>query len=500
MSADEKANSMAKKLLKILIPAAAGIAIASVPPPEGLGVADPTVGQIALAGTCAVQFIGVFAAVVLWLIFNALPTWMAVITGCTLCVLLGVADPTGTLSTSKEYAIVFSSYAGSTIWTIIGVFGVAAVIGASGLLKRVALIVLSKFPENYVGQVGGILVTCLLTSPLIPSTTAKTAIITPFVRQVSSALGYKKNSKGISGMFNAAFFGSQIFGNAFFSGSLIVFIVLGFVPAEYKAMFTWTSWLQACALWLVVMFVLAYIGIVLIYNPKRDTGDNAVVFEKGFTKKQLDELGPMSKREKEAIFWLVLAFAGWCIGGNFGLDAGVWSLIVMAPMVVHGDFTVTDFVTKMSWPMVFFVGGILCLAGMISVLHIDAWIAPILAPVLAPITANPYIFVAALCILTYIVRLVIVSQVATVTIFYAALSGIGLAAGINPWVIAWVCYMSSLCFHFEFSSAQFMTTYSLTNGEMTSFKNCVPANVLFMAANLAGCLISVPVWQMMGLM
>ena len=97
-------------------------------------------------------------------------------------------------------------------------------------------------------------------------------------------------------------------------------------------------------------------------------------------------------------------------------------------------------------------------------------------------------------------RLVIVSQAATVAIFVAALSGVAAAVGISPWVVAFVCYMSTLIWHFEFSSTQFMTTMGLTNGEMTTHKKTLPMNFAYMAINLIACVASVPVWQMMGLM
>lgn len=476
MSAEKK-SSMATTALKVVVPLIVGVAIGLMPVPEGLTAE-------------AVKFIGIFAAVILWLIVDAMPTFLAVIVGCALCVLCGVA----------KYGVAFSGFASSTVWTVIGVFGFAAVISESGLLKRVALLVLSKFPENYKGQIAGIMTTGLVISPMIPSTTAKTAIITPFAMDVAKAFGYKKNGKGITGIFCAAYIASQYLGSAFLSGSLLVFLILGFCPAEVSAQFTWVQWFLACAVWLVVIFVLSYLAIVFLYNPAKDAAGNAADIEKGTTKKQLSELGPLSSKEKASIAFLVIAFVGWTAGSYVGLDAGIWAIIIWGFMMVMGYFKPADFVTKIGWPIIFFIGGILSLASMISSLGISSWLAPIAAPILAPITANPFVFIVALCVLTYAVRLVIVSQAATVAIFVAALSGVAATVGISPWVVAFVCYMSTLIWHFEFSSTQFMTTMGLTNGEMTTHKKTLPMNFAYMAINLIACVASVPVWQMMGLM
>ena len=477
MGADAK-SSTTMKVVKIVVPAVVGIIIGLLPVPEGLTVE-------------AMRFIGIFAAVILWLVVDAMPTFIAVILGMALCVFCGVA----------KYTVAFSGMASSTVWTIIGVFGFAAVISESGLLRRVALIVLSKFPENYTGQIGGIMTTGLVISPLIPSTTAKTAILTPFAMDVAKAFGYAKNGKGITGIFCAAYIASQYLGSAFLSGSLLVFLILGFVPSEIAAEFTWMQWFLACVVWLVVLFVLSYLAIVFLYNPKKDAASHdAENIEKGTTKRKLEELGPLSHNEKIAIGFLAVAFLGWTVGSYFDIDAGIWAILLWGIMIVTGYFKPADFVTKIGWPIVFFVGGILSLASMISSLGISAWLAPIVAPYLAPITVNPYVFIAALCILTYIVRLVIVSQAATVAIFTAALGGVATVMGISPWVVAFVCYMSTLVWHFNFSSTQYMTTMGLTKGEMTTHAKTMPMNFAYMAINLIACVASVPLWQAMGLM
>ena len=65
MSAEKK-SSMATTALKVVVPLIVGVAIGLMPVPEGLTAE-------------AVKFIGIFAAVILWLIVDAMPTFLAVI-------------------------------------------------------------------------------------------------------------------------------------------------------------------------------------------------------------------------------------------------------------------------------------------------------------------------------------------------------------------------------------------------------------------------------------
>lgn len=470
-------NAIVKKALQIGIPLIIGIAIAVTPPFTGLEAA-------------AMIYMGIFVCAILWLVLDVINDYVVVVLAMALFVVFHVAD----------FKTAFAPFAQSSVWLVIGAFGISAVVAKVGLLKRIAFAILKLFPENFRGQVTALFATGIVMAPMIPSLTAKAAILSPFAATASKALGYAKSSKAATGMFSATWIAAGILGCAFLSGAVPVFTILGFLSPEAQAHWTWINWFLAAAVWLVVIAVLSYIAILVIYSPKKEGKGEEVTIEKGFAKKQLAELGPMTRDEKKAGVLLALALLGWIFGKQIGVDSGIWALIIMCLMAITGLMTKKDFMTRISWSTVVFIGGVFSLAAMITTLGIDQWLAGILGPIVSPLASNPYLFVVVICIATYIMRLVVISQTATTAIFFASLGGICTAAGIDPWVMLFTCYMSTLVWHFSFSNTTYVAALGSTNGELCEHKDTQPMNIAYMVINLIACVASVPVWQMMGML
>lgn len=466
-----------KKGAQIIIPVIIGVVIAMLQPPAGLEQA-------------AMIYMGIFVCAILWLVFNVIADYAVAVLALSLFVVFNVAD----LKTA------FAPFASSSVWLVIGAFAISAAVAKCGLLKRIAFNILKLFPENFRGQISALFATGIIIAPMIPSLTAKSAILGSFSSAAAKALGYEKGSKASSGMFCATWIAAGILGCAFLSGAVPVFTILGFLDADAQATWTWGKWFMAALVWLIVIAVLSYFFILSFYNPAKDKKFTAKAIDKGFAKSQLAELGPMSRDEKLAAVFLALALIGWIFGKQIGLDSAIVALIVMCLMAATGLLTPKDFTTKISWSTVVFIGGVFSLAAMITKLEINTWLAGLLSPVMAPLAANPYLFVAVICVATYILRLVVVSQTAVTAIFFAALGGICLATGIDPWVMLFTCYMSTLVWHFSFSNVTYIAAIGSTNGEMCEHKDTQPMNLAYMAINLVACVASVPVWQMMGMM
>jgi DASS family divalent anion:Na+ symporter len=461
-----------KRALQIFIPAIIGLVIALMTPPEGLEKA-------------AMIFMGIFVCAIFWLIFQVIDEHIVVIIAMTLFVVLSITD----------FKTAFAPFAGASVWLVIAAFGIAAVVGKTGLLKRISFKILSLFPENFKGQILAFLASGLVISPLIPSLTAKAAILAPFSSTAASSLGYEKGSNGSRGLFAAMWISSGIFGCAFLSGAIPVVTMLGFMPPETAAEFTWMKWFTSSVVWLVMLFVLTFAAIMLLCKPKQ--GEVGSVVEQGFAKKNLEALGPMSRDEKIAGILLALALLGWMTTKLHGIDTTSWALIILFFMAVFGLFNASMF-KNLAWGTVFFVGGIFSLAAMISALNIHTWLGGIITPILGPLAASPYLLIPMICIAVYLVRTVVISQTATTALFYAALIGVCQSVGIHPFVLLFVTYMSTLVWHFSFTNVTYVAALGATGGDMVDHNDNQPMNIAFMVINLIACMASIPLWQMMG--
>ena len=464
-----------KKTLKILIPLIVGVIIAFIPAPEGLDV-------------FSMRFMGIFVCALLWMVLKALPDHITVLLAMTASVFFGV----GAVSNAYSY------FASSTIWLLVGAFGIGAAINSCGLLKRISMWILKLFPENYKGQVLAMYATGTVISPLIPSLAAKVAMLAPFTVGMSQALGFKKSSKQAAGMFAAMFIPGSIFGMAFYSGAVPVFTVLGFLSEEKQAEWNWFSWIGATWVWLIVLAVLCYVAILLIYKPEK--GSEIGEVQKGFAKAQLEALGPMTKNEKTAIILLAIALIGWMTTKWTNFDSGMIAVLVLAIMTICGLFAPADWKNKIPWTTVIFIAGVFSLAAYISSTGISGWLAGILAPILSPVVSNSWLLIPVVVLATYAIRTVVISQTAAITIIFTIFGSVCDAAGISVWPVLFTCYVSTLVWYYAANNTTFATAFGATNDELVEFKDTLPLHWAFMVCNFIACVASVPLWKMLGML
>ena len=162
------------------------------------------------------QYLGIFGLMLVLLITAALPDWAT----CLAVLALLVVFKIGTVSE------VMSQFGSSTVWLVIGIFTLSIGLNNSGFLKRIALWIVTKFPGTYRGQVTAMFVSGLITAPLIPSSLAKTGVLSPLTAQVSEASGIEPSSKPALGIWTACFMPTYYFGCAFMSGSAYVALMV----------------------------------------------------------------------------------------------------------------------------------------------------------------------------------------------------------------------------------------------------------------------------------
>lgn len=437
-------------------------------------------GETELMTRVGWKYLGCFAFMLIVLISGALPDWAAVLTTMALI----VATKVGTV------AEVTAQFSGSTIWLCIGVFIMSIGINNSGIMKRLALWVLTKFPGTYNGQVTAMLLSGLITTPIIPSSFAKTALMAPLTSQVSEAVRVEPNSKPALGLWFANFICTYNLGNAFLSGSAFVALMIGYIGSE----FTWVSWLATTWLWYIISIVLVYLFCTIYCKPKEKTSGNV-----DFIKEQYKALGPLSANEKKGFLIIACALVLWITQKLHGIDAGMVALLADVAFIACGLITAPDANAKGQWTLIIFIGGVLSIAGLMTTTGVGTWIASWLGPVTAPFLGNPYIFVLSLCILTYALRYVIVSQTCCLTVLVGVLFPLLPGAGISNFVMVFVAYMSTMLWNSAYMNPSVAGFVRMAGEKYVPFKLASKASIFYMACNLIALMASVPIWQGLGL-
>lgn len=468
-----KESQYFKLILNLIVAALVILVIVKLPFDTGLTVQ-------------AQNYLGILAAMIFMLISGVFDEHIIIMITLLMCVLLNVAS----------FSSVFSAFSGSTVWLLVGILPVTAVIIKSGLMNRISLYLLKIFPCSYKWQLLALSISALFVNPLIPSTTAKSSLIGTLANAISDQMKLQKKSKPLAGIFLSLFVNGPSLGHIFLSGSVQAIMVVGMMPEEMAAHFSWIGWLAASTVWALAAFVLIYFAILLIYGPK-----DSISLTKDDIDQMIYDLGPVSTIEKQVMVLLIITLIGWVTKSIHNIPECVFAILAYCTLFCLGAINKKEFRGKVQWDVLIYVGGIICVANLFTTLEIDVWLADVMAPVVSIITCNEIIYIICLVIIVYIFRVFIVSSIATVTIFYVVFAQTAyLNLGISPFITGLLIIGASKSWPTQFTNSNYIAAEAVMGEDTLDFKQVQLMSHIYIIISIVAAIISIPFWKCMGLM
>jgi DASS family divalent anion:Na+ symporter len=388
---------------------------------------------------------------------------------------------------------IFSGFAGSTFWLVVAVVGIGAAVSKSGLLKRISILLLKFFKPTYKGQAFAFALAGTCISPLIPSTTAKMAIMSPLALGIADELHLKKRGLGRVGLLMALWLGVNISGQYFINASFQGYMVLGLLPEATQAEYTWMNWFIRSLPFTVVMLV-GFLAFILIFFREKDTH----AISKDYINSRLEELGPMTRDEKITALVMAGALILFILESKIGFKSVSTAILGFSALLILKVIGKEEFQKNMMWPLVFFIGFILGMGNVFSAVGITDWLSDVLSPLAGKIS-SPYIFVAVLCVLTFVVRLLIAqvpSNILLITLFYPVAQSLGM----DPWIACVVVYGCSAVFYPLYVHPNLAIGYAQVGGEENiDMSKFIIADVVYMVLCVLAFWVCIPFWNMMGM-
>lgn len=473
MSTAKTDRTLIKKAVCEIVAVAVWLLIVLLPTPSGL-----TKG--------AMLTLGILVWAILNWVFNCMDDFIVAILMCVFWALFQTVP----------FPTAFSGFSSTTWWILIGALGLGTAVNKSGLLRRISLYALRLFPPTFNGQIMAMLGAGTVAAPLIPSTTAKCAITAPIAMGIADQLGFEKQSKGRTGLFCAMYTGFSLNGTVFISASFLGYTILGILPEETQLAFTWMRWFLCMIPWAVVLLVGSYFFITRAYKP-----DTSAKVPKDHIQNQIASLGKMSRDEKITLAVLAVCLIFWIGESYFGVSSTISTLLAMGILFALGVLDKKDFQNKMLWGLMFFIGCVMGLGNVLGNVGITDWLGSAFGPILTKFAKNPYLLIISVTLAIYVFRMAITSLTASMTVFTVILIPIAQAAGINPWVVGIISYVSVMVWYFRYMNANYLSAFAAAGGdEQVKYNNTVKMSFAYMALSLAGLLVSVPYWRMMGLL
>lgn len=442
-----------------------------VPVPHGLTHA----GMIVLGS--------IIMANIFW-IFSVIPSFITGILMLASWVIFGAVD----------FQTSFAIFSSTTMWIIIGGLALGAAASKTGLINRIALMVMRKLPANFKGQSLAIMLAGTIISPMIPSAHPKAAMSTPIAKGISDALGYKPKSKPSSGLFMAAIWGFIVMEASFLSATAQNYAFKGLIPGKYQSVLSWGNWFVMMLPWTIVALVGGYFLIKFLFQPKEDKA-----ISHDFIEKQLQKLGPMSRDEKITATVIAVAIIFWILGSALKLEAAIVALVGLSVLVMLKVFTADDFKNRISWSSVIFIGTVMALGNIMKTVGLTTWLYKILAPVISPILGNIWITVIVLPIIIYLLKFVVVSLISTGTLVTLCLLPFFNSMAYNPALLILIITASVNIWMLSYMDAPVITGQAAVDSSMVSRSGLAKSSLGYMIINIIGLLLCVPVWMMLGL-
>lgn len=460
-----------KQLIFLIVGLAAGIAIAMITPPAGLEVQ-------------AMRVIGVLVCGIVWWAGQVIHEAVTAILMCVAFVVVAKV-PVGTA---------FSAFSGTTYWLLVAAFSLGAAIKACGLLERIAIILLKLFPKSYRGQVLGLMAVTTITSPFVPSKAAKCTVLSPLTRGISDAMGYQNEGKEATGLF-LAYYSAICFSPAMFiTASVTTAALVGMLSPEVQAEYTMVKWAISALPWIIPFFIANYLYISMRYKPA--SGQKLDI---SFLEERSKELGPWRREEKIMGVIMLLTVLSWVFKKYTGIPEYATALIAMCASVVFGILPAKRWRTDVAWESLIFIACCVGLGTVLPSVNITTWLSDVVGPYTTGFFSNPFLLIIGLAAVTLVVRFLILSEIGYLSVFTALLIPLGMAAGINPWIVGFILNAFVIGWFLPYQSSVYLTAiYSAGEGWVTT-KDTTKYCIIYCALGLICMFIAYFIWNFMGI-
>jgi anion transporter len=467
---DTVRSAATRRPLAALAGIAASLLIWALPPPSGVQPA-------------AMHMLALLAWAAVFWAFDVLPDYVV-----GLCLIIGWI-----VFAIVPAEVAVSGFTAGPFFLIIGVLGIAASLQASGLLFRLALQVLRRFPLTHRGQAMGLALSGTCITPGIPDVTSGVAIAAPIILALSDSLGYARRSNGSAGLAMAAVLGFGQMSPFFLTGAAENLLAWGLLPEAARAQISWGSWALAALPLAIVTFALGFGATLFLLPP-----ESQPTISRGLIGTQIQALGPPSRAELINGAVLIAAILGWISAPYHHIDVA-WVAVGAMTLLLGADLLDrTTFRAGIQWDFIFFLGAVLSLTEVVRHLGIDAWIIRALAPVLEPMAPRPTQFLLFVALAVFAARFVLPS-LPLVSLLIVTVVPIAAHAHISPLALTLVICTTVSVWFLPYQSTYYLALYFGTKERAFNHGQVRLLAWSYGVIYLLAILLAIPYWRLLGL-
>lgn len=398
-------------------------------------------------------------------------------------VLFGAATP-------KE---AFAGFSHPSWFLVLGVFAISAAISRTGLMYRLVLLMISRFPASYGWQTFALAVSGLLLTPVIPSSNGRAVLSGPLVANLSEILRFRKGSAGSIGMSMAALLGFGHMSFMFMNGTATCLLAFGLLPEVVVTRVTWFSWLTAALVQGAVFFVVSYGSLLLLYRPKRQR-----VAGSQMVQAQLSALGRMDRNELITLLVVGASLLGFLTQSWHHVNSAWVALASFFLLFSWGVLQDKAVRSEIDWNFLLSFGALVGYGGLISSSGLGSMAAEQLAPFLSGFGKNPYLLLPIISMAMFSLRFLLPLPAAQLVLLLSVLPVVG-NSGIDPFVVCLTVLISGNPWFTSYQNSIYVGLMEATEGRLFDHHQTRKAAFAYLLASQAAIIASIPYWQWLGL-
>lgn len=345
----------------------------------------------------------------------------------------------------EDQEIAFGTLGFDIIWLMVAAFVLTSAMSATNLGKRIALYLTTKFAKTPTQVLVVFVIVNYILAFFVPSTTARASLIVPIalvILEIYQAVPGKSRFGKLmmlQGVQNNAFATSIVM-----TATSAQVLAIGFINEQTGANLGYMQWLLGSIPQALITTVIAFVVGLKLFKCK-DEMRGAMGSASETLKKQLDDLGPVSIREKKALVIFLLTLLLWATGDYqkawFGFEISTEQTAVLSMLLclLPGIGVIKWKEANIKWDLMIFSAGAYAVGNAVDDSGAASWVINNLVESIGLDKMNVSVVAVILIFITVFSHLIFTSKTVRTTILIPAIITLATQLGIDPVPLALVC-------------------------------------------------------------
>jgi len=207
----------------------------------------------------------------------------------------------------------------------------------------------------------------------------------------------------------------------------------------------------------------------------------------------------MSNEERATAAILFFTIILWILEIKLNINASITALLAAFLCFLFKILDTKELSTAVPWDMVIYLGGVLNLGNVFAMVGLDTWLQNIVSPFFENIN-NIYLIITLIIAAVLLVRLILVSQNATIVIMLTVLSPVLKPFGMSPFIVGMIIYTVQPCWFLPYQNVIFSAGLNLAGMNNIDYNKTMKACFAYEIINFIAIFASIPYWRLLGYM